>query len=59
MDLMVSGNFDMTKLISATIPLDEANDMFKTLTSGPNDLIKVIVTGDTKQRRPFPDCVLK
>ncbi len=44
MNLMVSGHFDMTKLISATIPLENTNDMFRTLTSGPNDYIKVIVT---------------
>jgi len=44
MNLMVNGKFDMTKIISATIPLSDANDMFKTLTSGPNDYIKVIVT---------------
>lgn len=44
MNLMANGSFDMARLISATIPLNEANDMFKTLTSGPNDYIKVIVT---------------
>jgi 2-desacetyl-2-hydroxyethyl bacteriochlorophyllide A dehydrogenase len=43
MHLMADGKFDMSKLISATIPLEKADDMFKTLTGGPNDYVKVIV----------------
>lgn len=43
-ELIATGKFDFSKIISATIPLSEANDMFKTLTSGPNNFIKVIVT---------------
>lgn len=44
MHLMADGKFDMSKVISATIPLAKADDMFQTLTGGPNDMIKVIVT---------------
>ncbi len=44
MNLMVNGKFDLSSFVTAEIPLSEASDMFKTLTSGPNEHIKVVVT---------------
>ncbi len=46
MDLVASGQIDLSPLVTGTIPLSEANDMFKYLTSGPNEHIKVVVTWD-------------
>ncbi len=44
MNLIVSSGIDLSPLVTGTIPLSEANDMFKYLTSGPNEHIKVVVT---------------
>lgn len=44
MNLMVDGKFDLSPLVTAEIPLSEANEMFQYLTSGPNEHIKVVVT---------------